>query len=361
MKKLLITAQWNELDLTKSWSGTSFQLYNNLKKIREVERLITPNTPLVSALSKVNSKCFKYTFALKKLILKLGNDNISKQINDKSLPVLSIGAIRAFDNPTYIYVDNLFCSCLLLKTYQKEGWGYNPWGNLNDNCINQAIKYEHKIIQKAKAVFCMGEWLTELAKETYKDCSSKIYFAPGGINSFTSQQNIQKDTNMVLFVGRDFKRKAGDIVFKAVKYLNEKKSRNIKLFIVGPKEYPLNEHYNWINYLGDVSYDEVGILMKQANLFCMPSRFEAYGLVFAEALLAETPCIGRDAFEMPYFIEEGKTGELLRFDDYQELSNKIEKILSSPNYIKNIINNKANILNKYNWEKTAKLINNTIA
>ena len=46
------------------------------------------------------------------------------------------------------------------------------------------------------------------------------------------------------------------------------------------------------------------------DVFCMPSYFEAYGLVFVEALTFGLPCIGRNCYEMPYFIEEGKTGLL---------------------------------------------------
>ena len=47
------------------------------------------------------------------------------------------------------------------------------------------------------------------------------------------------------------------------------------------------------------------------DVFCMPSYFEAYGLVFVEALTFGLPCIGRNCYEMPYFIEDGKTGLLL--------------------------------------------------
>ena len=38
----------------------------------------------------------------------------------------------------------------------------------------------------------------------------------------------------------------------------------------------------------------------------MPSYFEAYGLVFIEALTYGLPCIGRNAFEMPNFIQDSE-------------------------------------------------------
>lgn len=353
MKKILVAAQWNVQDITKSWSGTSYQLYKHIERYREVERLYIPNNFSKRILCKANNLCLQNSFMFKKFIHKYEHYELQKQIKDSSLPVLSIGSIRTLKNPTYIYVDNLFCSCLLLDKFKEEGWGYNPWGNLGKKYIEQAIKYEHNVIRKSQAVFCMGEWLADLAKKTYEDCSNKIFTAPGGINSIAKQQDDRKITDMVLFVGRDFERKAGDIVVEAVKYLNEKRLRPVKLCIVGPSQYPLIEKYEWIDFRGDISYEKVGELMMEAQVFCMPSRFEAYGLVFAEALVAGTPCIGRNAFEMPYFINEGITGELLECDNYKELAEKIDKILTSSEYIQNVKNRKQEISTKYSWEKTA--------
>ena len=51
----------------------------------------------------------------------------------------------------------------------------------------------------------------------------------------------------------------------------------------------------------------------------MPSYFEAYGLVFAEALTYGLPCIGRDKFAMSEFIEDGCTGRLISGEDVEEL------------------------------------------
>ena len=38
------------------------------------------------------------------------------------------------------------------------------------------------------------------------------------------------------------------------------------------------------------------------DYFVMPSKFEAYGLVFAEALIYGLPCIGKKCYARPEFI-----------------------------------------------------------
>lgn len=100
--------------------------------------------------------------------------------------------------------------------------------------------------------------------------------------------------------------------------------------------------------------------MKEASLFCMPSRFEAYGIVFPEALCSGIPCIGRKSFEMPNFIDEGITGELLESNDPNELANKICKILKNPIYLTNVEMFKNEYTEKYNWENTVSLMNELI-
>lgn len=349
--KLYISAAWNESDLSKTWSGTSYQLYKELSTLCEVERITPPKGLVVRILTTLSRKTGCFWF--KKLKTEYENYCLKRQIKDNQTPVLSIGAIRAIDAPTYIYVDNLYASCLLFKEYQKEGWGYNPWGNLSDKYIKDSIEYEHRVIQKAKAVFCMGVWLTEHARKIYPDCADKIYVACGGLNSIAENTQEDRDRNNVLFVGRDFKRKSGDLVVEAIRILNEERGMNVRLNIAGPKIKPQNCEYPWLTFLGDIPYSETGRLMKKASLFCMPSRFEAYGLVFAEALVAGTPCIGRDAFEMNHFIQAGKTGELIRRDDACCLADKISEILKNEAYIYNVKNRHKEYIVKYNWHTTA--------
>ena len=349
--KLIISSAWNESDLSKTWSGTSYQLYKELKTVCEVERISPPQNRVANILSTL---CWKTDcFWFRKIKTEYENYMLNRQLADKHTPVLSIGAIRALDAPTYIYVDNLYASCLLFKKYKEEGWGYNPWGDVSDKYIKDAIKYEHGVLQKARAVFCMGEWLAEHAKTVYPDCAHKIFVAYGGINSIAEHMETEREKNTVLFVGRDYKRKAGDMVVEAVRILNDKYDVDVKLYLAGPKFKPQNCDYPWLKFLGDISYAETGQLMQKASLFCMPSRFEAYGLVFAEALIAGIPCIGRDAFEMQNFIQAGLTGELIREDDAVRLAGKIKKILEDDTYKVNVSNKISDYIHKYNWHNTA--------
>ena len=85
----------------------------------------------------------------------------------------------------------------------------------------------------------------------------------------------------------------------------------------------------------------------------MPSYFEAYGLVFIEALTFGLPCIGRDCYEMPYFIEEGKTGLLLKEDNPQELASLMKKTFQDDSFKKNVAA-RHDHLEEYSWDAVAR-------
>lgn len=88
----------------------------------------------------------------------------------------------------------------------------------------------------------------------------------------------------------------------------------------------------------------------------MPSKFEAYGLVFPEALTFGLPCIGRNAYEMPYFIEEGETGYLLKQENAEELADLMDKTLSSKQLATNVCERRDFYLKEYSWDTVARRI-----
>lgn len=157
----------------------------------------------------------------------------------------------------------------------------------------------------------------------------------------------QKMGNKILFVGRDFERKNGPLVIEAFNLAKKEKS-DLELYIAGPKN--LNIHADGIVCLGDLNSEELINYFNICDIFCMPSRFEAYGLVFPEALTFGLPCIGRDAYEMPYFIEDGVTGYLLKNQRAEELSNLILNCISNEKMKENVIRKRDWYIKEYSWE-----------
>lgn len=176
----------------------------------------------------------------------------------------------------------------------------------------------------------------------------------GGVNIDSSLiQPRNKTKNKILFVGKDFKRKGGYVTYEAFRLLREL-GENVELYVAGPATNPIQNPTEGYHYMGLVNFDAVAELFNKCDIFCMPSYFEAYGLVFIEALTFGLPCIGRDCYEMPYFIEEGKTGLLLKEDNPQELASLMKKTLQDDSFKKNVAARHDHYLEEYSWDAVAR-------
>lgn len=202
----------------------------------------------------------------------------------------------------------------------------------------------------------MGKWL---ARDLVDRCGipqSKVYPVGGGINldgklvDYTGKQG-----NKILFVGRDFVRKGGEMTFKAFIEL-KKKMADVELYVAGPANNPYPQGTEGYHYMGDCSHEELSALFNKCDIFVMPSYFEAYGLVFIEALTYGLPCIGRNVYEMPYFIEDGKTGLLLHDDDVHGLADMMFRLLKDKSFSDNVRSRKDRYIREYSWDTVAKRI-----
>ena len=170
---------------------------------------------------------------------------------------------------------------------------------------------------------------------------------------------IREKGMKILYVGKDFERKNGPLVVKVFHLLHERRPE-AELFIAGPSDMPAGCDMDGIHFIGLRSFKELAPYYNMCNIFCMPSLFEAYGLVFVEAMVFGLPCIGRDAFEMPYFIDEGNTGLLLRHQDAGELSQLMERAADDNDMVSRVLAQRADYCKKYSWSSVAKRISDAV-
>ena len=67
-----------------------------------------------------------------------------------------------------------------------------------------------------------------------------------------------------------------------------------------------------------------------ADLFCMPSRSDAYGIAYLEAWACKKPVIAIRKNPMTEIINDDSDGLLVKFDDTNELKSAIIKLLNDP-------------------------------
>ena len=84
-----------------------------------------------------------------------------------------------------------------------------------------------------------------------------------------------------------------------------------------------------ISLLGAVACEQMSPLYASADLFVLPSRFEGYGMAYAEAIAHGVPVIGTTAGAIPQTVS-ADAGVLVAPDDVEALTAELQRLIASP-------------------------------
>jgi len=84
-----------------------------------------------------------------------------------------------------------------------------------------------------------------------------------------------------------------------------------------------------ITLLGAVSSEQLAALYQRCDLFVLPSRFEGYGMVFAEAIAHGLPVVGTTAGAIPQTVPAA-AGVLVPPDDVEALAAALRRLIEDP-------------------------------
>lgn len=223
--------------------------------------------------------------------------------------------------------------------------------------VRQRAYIQLNYYKSCSGIFTMGKWLKDYLVRECAVPENRIYPVGGGINVDESLINDvpNKNNKRILFIGRDYIRKGLPELYAAFLVLR-RSLPDVELYVAGPSKDPYPQAVDGYHYMGDCSHEKLSELLNLCDVFAMPSHFEAYGLVFIEALCYGLPCLGRNAYEMPYFIEDGKTGILLNSYDASYMASQLTRLLGDEEIKKNVINKREWYLREYSWSAVAERI-----
>jgi glycosyltransferase involved in cell wall biosynthesis len=76
--------------------------------------------------------------------------------------------------------------------------------------------------------------------------------------------------------------------------------------------------------------NDIPAILQRANVFCLPTELEPFGLVFLEAMQAETPVVAYYSGAVPEIVVHNLTGLLSYPHDISTLSENILSLLNNP-------------------------------
>jgi glycosyltransferase involved in cell wall biosynthesis len=146
---------------------------------------------------------------------------------------------------------------------------------------------------------------------------------------------LPDDARVLLALGRLVPQKGLDV---AVRALSEVRRRHPDAVLVVAGEGPERRALEGLAAelgVGDALFlpgraGDVAAHLARADLLVHPSRWEGFGLVLLEAMLASVPVVATRVSSIPEIVADGETGVLVPPEDPQALADALARVLDDP-------------------------------
>jgi glycosyltransferase involved in cell wall biosynthesis len=176
---------------------------------------------------------------------------------------------------------------------------------------------------------------------------------------------LKPEDKVITFIGRKTPEKGVGELIEAVKSLLTEMP--VKLILAGPIQDWYSKIYSSLSHKEKQRIIDVGVVSQEdkvnflhiSDLLVLPSRYEAFGIVFLEAWICGIPVIGTTEGAMPSII--GGEGLLCRFGDVKDLTSKIRTALgNTKNLLEMGSQGKAKVLRHYTWDVIGEKTENAV-
>lgn len=188
------------------------------------------------------------------------------------------------------------------------------------------ITHDGRVFAHAAAITATSEWAARDLAVHYPSCANRVHVMPYPVRAIADECRIRERTASaaledrsprarVLFIGGDFPRKGGPELLDAWRHGGFPARATLDLVTDWPLlEADLPEGVNLVRNIAPYTPAWID-LWRRADLFVMPTRHEAFGMVFQEAAAAGVPAIGTRINAIPEIVIDGVTGLLVEPGD----------------------------------------------
>lgn len=354
-----------------AWSGTIQAMAKYLSKdnkIIPIDNLVSPIDYIFKIYSYLlrllgNSSDFKRNNLFVKLVCNRIQKKLDKQDYDLIFaPGSTYITYLKSKKPIVIWAD---------ATVNSLNDSYPQYSNLPKSQIDAGDRMEKIAFDNSTKVVFSTTWAAMYAKEDYHIDNSKIEIIPFGANlqhnntiEYIEDLNKDKSTSIVnlLFVGIDWQKKGGDLLLSIYTELRIL-SNNYNLDVVGssPDKIPIIEGAIFHGFLDksiEKENNKLTSLFQKSHYFILPTKAEAFGIVFCEANSYGLPSFGSDLGGIPDIIVNGVNGELIDITKSpRELALQIHNYITNGDYKKKSLRAFNHYKENFTWDKSIEKVN----
>jgi len=358
---------------TNTWSGTTYYFAESLEKFVQLERISLERDLFVKLANKfyaLKSKIFKkrYMGERSKLVSRYYSLKAKKALSKIEAldAVISVGTIPISYLDIHIPIINYTDA-----TFNQMINYYDDFSNLSFQAIKDINKLEKKALERSSLLFYCSDWAKQSAIKDYGIDTGKVYSVPFGLNMHevpkkesvlqAINRKCEKNTCNLLFVGKDFDRKGGDIAYQTVCYLNEKLNIDVHLTIVGCNPSIKDNRVTIIPYIDkneEIQQKMYQQLLNESHFLILPTRADCFSMVGIEANANGIPVITTNTGGLPSLIDNNVNGFRMDLKDGPDMyAQKIHEVFSDEiRYQELCLKSRGHHEEKTNWSHTSSYI-----
>lgn len=311
---------------------------------------------------------------------------VKRKIIEENIDIVHVHNTLPLISPS-VYYSAFSCKVPVVQTIHNfrllcPGATFTRDNNICEECVDRSLFYSirykcyrgsliQSIISAINLAFhrLIGTYkkvngyivLTKFNKEKLMNLIDKknIYIKPNFVNK--SNEPIAKQSeNYFLFLGRLDELKGIQML---IEIWVDIKDINLVVIGKGPLEVGISEFIEKnkldnVNLLGYKNKEEVMQFISKAKAIIVPSQwYEGFPMTIAESLSMGVPIIAGDIGNLSTIIESGKNGLLFKYNDKQDLKDKIKMLNNNKSLEKQLRQGaRESFNNKYNERINYKLL-----
>ncbi len=198
--------------------------------------------------------------------------------------------------PLVLWTDALYASLLSF---------YPGFSNHSASSVEQGNRITRECLARTSLAIFSSDWAARTAQEIYGIAKEKVKVVPFGANMHAEHtlhdirsmlKTRSRETVKLIFLGKQWHRKGGDIVFNVAKALHQA-GQSVEVHFIGcypPSEVEVPSYihcHGFISKRTTEGVEKISRLLRESHFLFVPSRAEAYGIVFCEANAFGLPCL----------------------------------------------------------------------
>ena len=203
-------------------------------------------------------------------------------------------------------------------------------------------RLERHNARRAPLVLTTSDYCRRAITHHYGVPEARIRLVPEGIDLARWQRVAgaprRSEGATILCVARQYRRKHVADLLRAIPRVRHSVPQARALIVGdGPEHGNLRRLHAELNLgetvqlLGEIPDDDaVARLYRQADVFCLPSIQEGFGIVFLEAMASGLPVVATTAAAIPEVVPQGKAGVLVPPGDVEALAAALVELLRDP-------------------------------